>query len=89
MLTVAYQARTISVRIPVPTLSWSPPRQQRRWPLVGRHLEAGARLRSRRRDRATAEHGSPHTADRIAAATLAAREADTQRALAIRAGAGV
>lgn len=89
MLTVAYQARTVSVRIPVPTLTWSSPRQQRISPVAGRHVKARARLRGRRRDRAAAQQATPRPADRIAAATSAAREADTRRALALRAGAGV
>ncbi|MDM8085921.1 hypothetical protein QUV83_14185 [Cellulomonas cellasea] len=89
MLTIAYQSRTISVRIPVPTLAWSSPRQQRISPLAGRHVRARARLLGRRRDRVAAQQASRRQADRIAAATLVAREADTRRALALRAGAGV
>lgn len=88
MWTVAYQARTVTLRIPVPTLTLSPPGRQRTTP--SNHPRLGTRigLRTRRRDSAPAEHGSPRPADRIATATQLARDSDTARALMIRAGAG-
>lgn len=85
MLTIAYEARTLSVRVPVPILRWSATR--RRAARVGRTRaktashEADGVLRRRLAARGRAEH--------LALATRAAREADTERALALRAGAGV
>jgi len=93
MLTLAYQPRTVTLRVAVPTLTWTPPRRRPRASgpeaLSDTAAHPDAHRRSRRPGRSRAADHAPRSADPIGLATRTAREADIARALALRSGAGV